>query len=180
MDGYYTVSEFASIIGKDAGNIRKKLIKGEIQGEKIGKQWVIPKGTVYPEDRRVKSGDYRNWRKRISVRQDNPKLMKALRAMCCEIQLVYGSMLDQIVLYGSYARGEETEESDVDIAVILRKKDTEKKHSAMTDIVVDYELAQGVTLSVITIEKEEMQNWDTLLPFYNNIKKEGIILWKTA
>jgi hypothetical protein len=64
MSDYYSVTEFAKLVRKDPGNIRRMLLKGDIPGEKIGKQWIIPKGTHYPDDRRVRLGEYRNWRKR--------------------------------------------------------------------------------------------------------------------
>lgn len=64
MEGYYSVSEYAKIIGKDPGHIRRMLIYGRLIGEKIGNQWVIPQDAAYPEDNRVKSGEYRNWRKK--------------------------------------------------------------------------------------------------------------------
>ena len=57
MSEYLTVSQYAEASGKDPGNIRRMLIKGILQGEKIGNQWLIPKNTVYPEDRRVESGE---------------------------------------------------------------------------------------------------------------------------
>ena len=34
--------------------------------------------------------------------------------------------------------------------------------------------------SFIDIEKEKMEQWGDILPFYKNIQKEGIVLWKTA
>ena len=43
--------------------------------------------------------------------------------------------LKNIVLYGSYARGEETPESDVDIAVLFKVGNTEEMHDKMVDIV---------------------------------------------
>lgn len=180
MSEYYTVTQFAEITGKDPGNIRRLLAHGKIIGEKLGKQWVIPKGTVYPEDNRVKSGNYRNWRKRFEIGQANPQLMKALLHMSIDLKAVYGEYLVKIVLYGSYARGEQTDESDVDIAVILKEGNTEKMHDTMTDIVVDYELEQGVTLSVIPIEFEQYKVWSKTLPFFKNIDREGIVLWKAA
>ncbi|MBQ0058967.1 MAG: nucleotidyltransferase domain-containing protein [Lachnospiraceae bacterium] len=146
----------------------------------MGNQWVIPKGTEYPEDGRVKSGNYRNWRKRSGIWQKNPQLMKALLNMSNDLKVVYGEYLVKIVLYGSYARGEQTDESDVDIAVILKDGNTEKMHDDMTDIVVDYELDQGVTLSVMPIELEQYKTWHKTLPFYKNLDKEGIVLWKAA
>lgn len=34
--------------------------------EMIGKMWVIPENTECPSDRRVKSGKYKAWRKKIN------------------------------------------------------------------------------------------------------------------
>ena len=178
MNDYYTVTEYAKLTGKDPGNIRRMLIYGELLGEKLGRQWVIPKDVAYPKDKRIKSGKYRNWRKSMLVKRANPKLMRSLMKMSDQLHEVYGSALDRIVLYGSYARGEETAESDVDIALILIAPDTEKQHEKMQSIVVDHELEQEVTLSVISIEEENLRQWKDTLPFYRNLEKEGILLWK--
>lgn len=86
--------------------------------------------------------------------------------------------LEEVILYGSYARGQETDESDVDIALVLTAAQTEEQYDRMTDIVVDYQLDLGVTLSVISIEKREFKEWKTTLPFYKNVEKEGIVIWK--
>lgn len=180
MNDFYTVSQYAKLLGKDPGNIRRMLIQGVLKGEKLGNQWVIPRDTEYPEDRRIKSGNYKNWRKRKQIWEGNRELMGNLVKMCSDLSKVYGSVLEKIVLYGSYARGEQTAESDVDIAVILSNPEDEHMHDAMTDIVVDYELEQGVTLSVVSIEYEQYQQWNRVLPFYMNIDKEGIVLWKSA
>ncbi|SHJ51032.1 nucleotidyltransferase domain-containing protein [Pseudobutyrivibrio xylanivorans] len=180
MVDFYTVTEYAELTGKDTGNIRRMLIKGDLIGEKVGRQWLIPKDAVIPEDRRVKTGNYRNWRKKVTVNQQNPSLMRSLHKMCVQLSETYGNTLEKIVLYGSYARGEETPESDVDIAVILKSGNTEEMHNKMVDIVVDYELDLAVTLSVVPIEYDQYIEWNKTLPFYKNVEKEGIILWKAV
>ncbi|MCR5768327.1 MAG: nucleotidyltransferase domain-containing protein [Lachnospiraceae bacterium] len=180
MKGYYTVSEYAAITGKDPGNIRRNIINGKIYAEKLGKQWIIPQNTIYPTDRRLKSGIYHNQRKKTAIRSKHPVLMKALSNMSRELRKVYGDILDEIVIYGSYARGEESQDSDVDIALFLNSSETDDIHRAMTDIVVDYELEQGKTLSVVTIETENFNDWKHILPYYKNIINEGIVLWKSA
>lgn len=179
MMDFYTVSEYSSITGKDVGNIRRLLIKGDIQGEKLGNQWIIPKGTEYP-DRRVKSGKYLAWRKKNSINKSNPGLMKNLYEMCEQLYDIYGDLMEKVVLYGSYARGEQTEDSDVDIAVFLKNGNTEEMHDHMVDIVVDYELELALTLSVVPIEVEQYVQWRNTLPFYKNVDKEGILIWKAA
>jgi predicted nucleotidyltransferase len=180
MSDFYTVSQYAELMKKDPGNIRRMLISGALKGEKAGNQWLIPKDVQLPEDKRVKTGNYRNWRKMPDIRQTNPLLMKNIGMMCKQLVNIYGSALDKIVLYGSYARGEASPESDVDIALIVKKGETKKMHDSMTDIVVDYELECGVTLSVVSIEYDNYMEWKNILPYYKNIDKEGIVLWKAA
>jgi len=60
---YLSVSQYGEKYGIDSGYIRKLISQGRILAKKIGKQWAIPADTPKPEDKRVKSGKYRNWRK---------------------------------------------------------------------------------------------------------------------
>ena len=178
MKGFYTVSQYAAIFGKDSGNIRRMLINGTLEGEKVGKQWLIPKTAKLAEDRRLKSGKYRNWRSKIRINNKHPQILKQLSDMCKKIGEIYEDIIDNIVLYGSYVRGQETPDSDIDIAVFLKLPQTDEQHKKMIDIVVDYELKLGVTLSVISIEEDNLNEWKSTLPFYKNLLKEGISLWK--
>lgn len=178
MSEYLTVSQYAEASGKDPGNIRRMLIKGILQGEKIGNQWLIPKNTVYPEDRRVKSGEYRNWRQRVKFNSKHSELHKKLCEMCEAIGKIYANDIEEVVMYGSYARGQETYESDIDMAIVLKANQTDEQYDQLTDVVVDYELDIGITLSIISIEKNEFKEWKNTLPFYKNLAKEGIVLWK--
>lgn len=173
---YVSVSQYAQMVGKDPGNIRRLLINGTLSGEKIGNQWVLLKETVFPADRRVKSGKYRNWRKRTG-RTIDWKLMNQLLALSSSLGKVYGHQLTQVVLYGSYARGGQTAESDIDIALFLEGPDSEQLHEKMTDLAVDYELELGITLSIVTIDNEQYRQWKDTLPYFQNIGREGIVLW---
>ena len=178
MKGFYTVSQYAAILGKDSGNIRRMLSNGKLTGEKVGNQWLIPKTAELSEDKRIKSGQYRNWRNKTRINKKYPGLLKQLTNMCIDIGEIYGDVIEEIILYGSYVRGQETSESDIDIAVILRLPDTDELHRKMIDIVVDNELDLEITLSVITIEEDNLNEWKSTLPFYKNLLKEGISLWK--
>lgn len=64
MDKLLSVSEFCKLYGKDPGNVRRLIQQGRIPSQKIGNQWVIPADATPPEDKRVKSGKYRYWRKK--------------------------------------------------------------------------------------------------------------------
>lgn len=84
-----------------------------------------------------------------------------------------------IILYGSVARGTQTDESDVDIAVLV-KSYTKEMHDQMIDFVVDLELQYNKVLSVLLIDYDKFKKWENVMPFYKNVKKEGIVLWTAA
>ena len=104
----------------------------------------------------------------------------ALRELVPGLLGIYGDLIDSVILYGSVARGTQTDESDVDIALILFPGATAEMHDRMLDLVVDLELACGKVLSVIRIDRERFKEWEATLPFYQNIRKEGVVLWQAA
>lgn len=103
-------------------------------------------------------------------------LQEVFEKMVPGFQKIFGNVLEKIILYGSVARGMQTEESDVDIAVIVRNY-TEDMHDKMIDLTVDLELAYDKVLSVLLIDYDNFKEWENILPFYKNIKKDGILLW---
>ena len=50
----------------------------------------------------------------------------------------------------------------------------------MEIIEIDNELDLGITLSVIDIKAADFEKWKTDIPFYKNVDREGISLWKMA
>jgi excisionase family DNA binding protein len=55
METVYSVNEAAKIIGLDSSQIRRLLIKGEIKGKKLGRDWVVL-DLNYKRKRRPKGG----------------------------------------------------------------------------------------------------------------------------
>lgn len=85
-----------------------------------------------------------------------------------------------IILYGSMARGTNTEESDVDVAILMQgnlDKETEEK---LSDFIVDMNLEYDKVFSVIDIEYDMFCKWQKVTPFYQNVTEEGVVLWKAA
>lgn len=176
---YLSVSEYAKLNGKDTGNIRRLLAAGRMMGQKVGNQWIIPANAKYPEDKRETSGKYRNWRNRVNLNK-HKELKKTLSSLVVALQAIYRGSMSAVVLYGSYARGTQTDDSDVDIAVMLWQKPSKEITDRMIDCVVSYELECGKVLSVIDIDCKKYNQWKDTLPFYKNIQKEGIVLWKAT
>lgn len=108
--------------------------------------------------------------------EENKELLDLLVQMLLEI---YGNSIKSIVLYGSVARGTYTEESDIDVAVIIEKY-TKQMHDEMNDRIVDLELEYNKVLSVLLIDKDKYNKWIDVVPFYQNVQNEGVYLWKAA
>jgi len=65
------------------------------------------------------------------------------------LRILYNKKLKTIILYGSFARGEATENSDIDLAIILTGKVTPGKEiDRMIDIITEINLKYNVLVSV--------------------------------
>lgn len=85
-----------------------------------------------------------------------------------------------IILYGSVARNEATPESDIDIAIIMKKEMDEETKNQFMIWSADIDIRYDRVFSIIDILQENMEKWENVLPFYMNVKKEGLVLWKAA
>lgn len=93
---------------------------------------------------------------------------------------IYGNLLISIIVYGSVAHGTQKDDSDIDIALILKEGQTREMYDKMSDLIVDLQLEHDKVLSVIRIDYNEFIKWENIMPFYKNVKKDGIVLWKAA
>lgn len=91
------------------------------------------------------------------------------------IQDLYGDRLVRVILYGSFARGKATEDSDIDIAVVLKGEvDKVPDMNRVSDPIYDLMLDTGELITVLPLSESEMEN--QVWPLYYWIRKEGIEL----
>ena len=67
MGELLSVKEWAQRNGKDARNARRLIAEGRLPAVRIGSQWAIDSETPPPPDARVKSGKYKDWRKKSAA-----------------------------------------------------------------------------------------------------------------
>ncbi|MCD7762418.1 MAG: nucleotidyltransferase domain-containing protein [Lachnospiraceae bacterium] len=90
----------------------------------------------------------------------------------------YGDDLFKILLYGSYARGDFCDDSDIDIAAIVRgsRQDLQDKLKQVWERANDLELEYETLVSPTVIPLDEYERYKKDVPYYSNIEKEGILL----
>lgn len=94
-----------------------------------------------------------------------------------ELKALFGEKLSEIILYGSYARGDYDDKSDIDIIVLVDEEDIKKYDKQILRINVDLSLRYDVDLSVVVENKTEFDLNRGVIPLYKNIDVEGKILY---
>jgi predicted nucleotidyltransferase len=80
----------------------------------------------------------------------------------------------QVILFGSQARGEATDESDIDVLIVL--PDLEKNSlDTVLEIAWEVGFEAGKVISVIPASQKEMDLLSAS-PFFKTVQKEGIHL----
>lgn len=95
-----------------------------------------------------------------------------------ESKRILGNRIKKIILYGSYARGDYNNSSDIDILVLTDYKPKEfytalKQLSRMT---FDIELDNNVILVPVINNINNYNSGKDEIPFYSNIQREGVVL----
>lgn len=93
---------------------------------------------------------------------------------------IFGKNMCAIILFGSVARGDAVDESDIDIAVIIKKEMDIQTKRHFISWVADMDIRYEKVFSIVDIQEKNIKKWESVLPFYQNIQREGIVLWKAA
>jgi predicted nucleotidyltransferase len=106
----------------------------------------------------------------------NEEERQALARFKGALQTLLGDNLLSLRLFGSRVRGEETEESDLDILVLLKRKDRALCRRIVEES-LDVDLAYGTNLAPTILSADEYrQNQEYGTPFYRNVEREGVSL----
>lgn len=92
---------------------------------------------------------------------------------------IYKDKLRKIFLYGSYARGDNEEGSDLDIMILVDMDDREikRRRDRVLDTAIALTTQYGIVLSIIENNYDHFYDWADVLPFFSNIKKEGVNIY---
>jgi len=98
------------------------------------------------------------------------------------IEDIYGAHLRQVILYGSYARGDYRDDSDIDIMILLDIPDEEIKayRHQLSDMTFDFNMEYDLDIKPIAKSEAHFYHWVKAYPFYSNVNSEGIRVYEAA
>ncbi len=115
--------------------------------------------------------------KSVRVARREPRSIKEIESLLFEIRAclkrIYGKRLADVILYGSFANDKANEDSDIDIAVVLKGSvDKAEEISKIHDAVYHLSLEYCQLISIYPLSEEELGDVEWPLHYY--IKNEGI------
>lgn len=91
------------------------------------------------------------------------------------LEEIYGDKLKCIILYGSYARGDFTDGSDIDLIILLEDmKEPIAERDKYFNEIWQLDLKYDTVISIIPFKEEDYRT--RRLPIILNAKKEGIFV----
>lgn len=103
-----------------------------------------------------------------------------LQSLVEELKEYFGNDLDRIVLFGSYARGEERNDSDIDLFVVVSKYEKRDTREKLNELIFEYLLSSQKLFSIIIKDKKFVEKWEDTMDLFSEIKKDGKLLYAKA
>jgi uncharacterized protein len=102
-------------------------------------------------------------------------LQKILVEVKDALQKLYKNNLVEIILYGSCARNDYNENSDIDLLIVLNKLDSAGKEiDNIVDAIYDINLKYNTLISVVPISNDDYRSINS--PLILNVRKEGVLV----
>jgi predicted nucleotidyltransferase len=110
---------------------------------------------------------------RMKIKKDIEDIKEILVRIKEVLKDSYGERLKDVILYGSFVNNNATEDSDIDIAAVLKGKvDKTKEIDRIYELLYDLILETGELISVYPVSEKEINN--IVWPLYKHIKTMGL------
>ena len=92
------------------------------------------------------------------------------------VSQILGERLKRIILYGSYARGDFKQDSDMDIMILadIQPEEISNLADRIYDITYDFEVKYEMEINPSIQSIQVYEQWKGVYPFFMNIEKDGV------
>ncbi len=105
------------------------------------------------------------------------KIIKFLSELEEQLIKVFNNRLKKVILFGSYAKGNNDNESDIDIMVLVDENDLKKYDDVILDLTVDLSIKYAILPSIFLENPKNYLEYRNYRPLFRNIHEEGIELY---
>ena len=108
----------------------------------------------------------------------DPRLTAVTQKVLNAAKDTLGERLDRVILFGSYARGDFDNESDVDFFVLadVPHEEANKWSNRIDDRLADLWLEYDMLVCIHLTSKSMFDRYYQVMPYYQNVIKEGVEL----
>lgn len=92
---------------------------------------------------------------------------------------IFGDKLVSVILYGSYARGDYDDESDVDIMLLVNmpQEEYQQYREKITLLSSTLSLKNDITVSIKVKDNNIFIQYKDSIPFYKNVINDGVKIY---
>jgi predicted nucleotidyltransferase len=106
---------------------------------------------------------------------EKKRLRRILRSLKKELKETLGERIEKVILYGSQARGDARDDSDIDVLIVLKD---DFKYGEMlkktSRVVANLSLENEVVISRAFVTRQQYEQ--SQIPFLMNVRREGLAL----
>ena len=95
-----------------------------------------------------------------------------------DVRSLFGEKLKSVIVYGSYARGDYNEHSDIDVMILV---DTDRAgvsplEKKICDVTYDFNDEHGTDIMPVVQSNTHFDYWKKADMFYRNVEKDGVVI----